>query len=119
MHTKQATTFSKPQRVIAWCSLAVMAAMLLHPPWLWHCDEESLGSRQFGAGYRWLWAPPAAPRDLPAEWRMQTHIWWDRLTEQWLVVGIGMVVLLYLREARDRDHRNTADVPTPQLQPGQ
>jgi hypothetical protein len=94
--------FSKQQRTTAWLCFAGMAAMLLYPPWFWQgTPDEGISSRQFGAGYAWLWQPPACP----PEYRWSTVVWWDRLLEQWTIVAVGMVLLLFLREARERGKR--------------
>lgn len=91
--------FSRKQAITAWVCFAVMGAMLIRPPWYWaSAPSEDVSSAQFGAGYRWIWdAPPP-----PAERGWRPVICWGRLIQQWTIVGVGMVVLLFLREARER-----------------
>src|SRR5687768_837570 len=97
--------FSRKQATAAWVCMAVMAGMLLYPPWFWDHDQPYTSSRQFGAGSDWLWSPPPAPRDAPIEDQWRPIIWWGRLTGQLFVVAVGMLVLLFLREARERASR--------------
>jgi hypothetical protein len=56
------------------------------------------GSRRLSAGYGWIWDAPPSPAEL--DW--QPVIWWWRLFDQWTIVGVGMVLLLFLRECRER-----------------
>lgn len=76
-----------------------MGGMLLYPPWFWEGDPG------FGAGYDWVWNPPPAPADKG--W--QPVIWWRLLLGQWFLVAIGMLLLLFLREARERGSRVADD----------
>lgn len=67
-------------------------------PWFWEGDP--------------TWSPPLSTEpDTPAFGipllQQQNEvgcpsIWWERLFERWLVVGIGKALLLFLREARER-----------------
>ena len=97
---------SRKQAATAWCCLAVMAAMLIYPPWLkgrHHPYGPYVAASQRGAGYAWIWSPPRAPEGVASagdSWK--PVIYWDKLLMQWLFVGVGMVVLLFLREARER-----------------
>lgn len=85
--------------ITVWLCLAVMGAMLMRPPWFWESDPSvGVSSAQFGAGCRWIWDPPSPP----AERGWKPVLWWGRLMEQWTVVGVGAVVLMFLREARER-----------------
>jgi hypothetical protein len=90
--------FSKKQQVTAWLGLLFMAAMVVYPPWFWEGGSTKVSSRQFEAGYAWLWAPPPSPPDY--DWH--PVIRWSRLRDQLLVVAVGMLLLLFLREARER-----------------
>jgi hypothetical protein len=94
--------FSRKQAATAWIGMALIAGMLIYPPWFWDRAKPYLSSRQFGAGYKWIWSPPPAPSDAPIEDRWHPIIWWGRLTRQMLVVAVGMLLLLFLREARER-----------------
>ncbi len=95
--------FSPKQAATAWSCMAVMAVMLIYPPWFWDHDYPYLASPQYGAGYAWLWNPPPAPDTVvPAGDSWEPVIYWDKLLMQWLFVGVGMVLLLLLREARER-----------------
>jgi hypothetical protein len=85
--------FSKGQSTIAWVCLALMAGMLLYPPWTWLRTTDGASSN--AVNYAWLWAAP--PKD---GWR--PILCWPRLRMQLFVVAVGMLLLLYLREARDR-----------------
>ena len=90
--------FSRKQMITIWLGFAVMGALLIRPPWFWDGYPSEISSRQFGAGYGWIWdAPPA-----PAKSGWTPVIWWGRLLDQWGVVAVGMVLLLFLREARQR-----------------
>ncbi len=93
--------FSQRQQAIAWISFAIMAVMVMLPPWLWGGGEGAFAALRVRAGHGWLWSPPTAPR----EWRLQPLLWWWQLHRQLLVVGVGMVVLLFLDEARERGRR--------------
>jgi hypothetical protein len=86
--------FSRRQRATVWICLAVMAGMLLYPPWFWDHEHGNRSSRQYGAGHDWLWCPPPAPSDAPPEDHWHPVILWERLVLAWFTVGIGMVLLL-------------------------
>ena len=98
---------SRKQVITALLCFAVMGAMLIRPPWFWEGDPVGgVSSPQFRAGYGWLWdAPPP-----PARHDWQPVIWWWRLFDQWIIVGVGMVLLLFLRESRERG-RQPGDAP--------
>ncbi|MEZ6038713.1 MAG: hypothetical protein R3F29_14620 [Planctomycetota bacterium] len=100
--------FSKAQERTAWCSLAVMAGMLLLPPWVWRNSEGAVLVADGTPYYDWLWIVPGHVR-VPGEGVWHGAIWWPRVFGQWLVVAIGMLLLLFLRERRERPL-----APTPQ-----
>lgn len=85
--------FSTGQRATAWVSLALMAGMALRPPF----SFESLDSGSMGRSwhYGWLWDPPAQARSRPV-------VRWQVLILQEFIVSVGMLLLLYLRGARER-----------------
>src|SRR5215831_7734821 len=102
--------FSPKQRVTAWIGMAVLAGMALYPPWFWVGDATELGTLQYnGAGHAWLWSPPPSPPEC--DWH--PVIWWEQLRDQCFVVAIGMLLLLFLREARER-----VPVPAPASRTG-
>ena len=101
--------FSRGQTATAWTCFAVMGGMLLYPPWFWASDSGVLSSAQFGAGYDWVWSPPPSPGEQ--DW--QPVIWWRRLLGQWFLVAVGMLLLLFLREARERSSPVDTDPPSP------
>ncbi len=89
---------SRKQAATAWTCFTIMGGMLLYPPWFWEGDPHELSSAQFAAGYNWLWNPP--PASAGRGW--VPVIWWGRLLDQWLIVAVGMLLLLFLRGVRER-----------------
>jgi hypothetical protein len=84
-------TFDPVQRRWSWLLLSVMAGMLVWPPWAFVGGG---GIRD--AGYAWLWQPPVPLRGC------STVMLWSKLELQWLVVAVGLVLMLFLRECRVR-----------------
>ena len=106
--------FSRKQVTTAWLCFAVMGAMLIRPPWLWYGDpSEGVPSPRLTAGYGWIWDAPPSPAEL--DW--QPAIWWWRLFDQWTIVGVGMVLLLFLRESRERGRRLDGPASPPDATP--
>lgn len=90
--------FDAVQRRWSWLLLSAMAAMLVWPPWAF----ATVGGQR-DAGHDWLWAPPLPP---PAT---RTVLLWSKLELQWLVLAVGLVLLLFLRECRVRHGARAAE----------
>lgn len=94
-------TFSRAQRRIAWTAFAALGVMLVCPPWLWYSPDGLESPRQWHAGHAFWWSPPLC-LDHP-DWVPGIH--WGRLHLQLFVVAVGMLVLLFAREAAERSDR--------------
>ena len=55
---KMVGTFNRKQKICLWAVVAVIAAMVVYPPWIARLTDQGAVHSQNRIGYAWLWAPP-------------------------------------------------------------
>jgi hypothetical protein len=84
-----AGTFNRKQKICLWAGAAVIAAMVVYPPWIARLTDQGAVHSQNRIGYAWLWARPKLSWEpYGARFTLEVTPNLGRLSVQCMVVAI-------------------------------
>ncbi|HUT29017.1 MAG TPA: hypothetical protein VMX13_04415 [Sedimentisphaerales bacterium] len=106
---KMAGTLNRKQKVCLWAGAAVIAGMVVYPPWVARLVDEGGVHSRTRSGYAWLWAPPKLPWEpYGARFTLELTPSLPRLSVQ---CGVAAIITFSLMVAFKNNQKRKVRVP--------